>query len=145
MVSKRVPWLVLLLAVQGAWATGGCTAGSEFEPPLCPLELPPIQKVKVVRNAVKSEAETNPAVRCGAFRLTPALVRRYLSQAKTTTANAAHHTLDWSPCYATGRLTFADGRSAEWSIDNLRSGSLTIEGAEPVTLYCPACGFKPFQ
>lgn len=122
-----------------------CTPATEFEPALCPLQLPRIVSIAVTRNAVKSPLEKDASVDCSGFVLTPEQVRRYLGSARVADAADAHHTLDWSPCSAAGRLTLTDGRTAEWSIDQYRAGTLSIGGAPTLTLYCPTCRFKPFQ
>jgi len=125
-------------------ANGGCTLGTEFEPPLCPINLPAIRKIVIAQNAAKSPAEQDASVSCAGFHLTESKVRAYLRRTRTTTAQSAHHTLDWSPCYASGDVIFKDGRKGRWSIDQFRSGTLAIEGAEPEVLFCPRCRFKPF-
>lgn len=123
----------------------GCTAGSEFEPPLCPLQLPKIARLTVTGNAIRSAALNDPAVDCRPFVLNPTLVRRYLARAKTTSDRDAHFTLDWSGCSARGDIVFADGRQGTWSIDQGRLGSLAIGSAPALTLYCRGCGFRPFN
>lgn len=122
-----------------------CTSGSEFEPPLCPLKLPAISTLSIAENAAKAPAETDATVSCERFRVDEKSVRQYLSAAKRTDPSAAHHTLDWSPCYASGEVTFADGRKGRWTVSQLRSGSLAIGDADALTLYCPTCEFEPFQ
>ncbi len=95
------------LAVLSACASrDGCTPGSEFEPPLCPLEIPAIETITITENAAKAQADTDPAVSCESFRVDENAVRQYFAAAKLTNANDAHHTLDWSPCYATGEIDF---------------------------------------
>jgi hypothetical protein len=145
MVKSLLAGLLLCVATVTAWAEGGCTAGSEFEPRTCPLELPRITRITILRNAAKSIQETDPAVSCGGFKLTPTLVRRYLTHAKTVDANDAHHTLDWSPCSASGEVRFADGRRGRWHIEQLRAGTLKIGDADEQVVYCASCKFKPFQ
>ena len=137
--------LLLCSAAAAAWAEEPCTPGSEYEPRTCLLELPRITRVTILRNAAKSNQELDPAVSCGGFKLTPKLVRRYLTHAKTVDPNDAHHTLDWSPCSASGEVRFADGRSGRWHIEQLRAGTLKIGGAEEQILYCPSCRIRPFQ
>ena len=144
MMIRVVASMLLCVAASAAQAHGGCTAGSEFEPPLCPLVLPAIRQIAITENAAKSPAEKDPAIRCDGFRLHEAQVRRYLARAKTTTARAAHFTLDWSPCYAAGNVTFSDGRSGRWRVDQFRSGTLTLGDGEPVVLFCARCRFRPF-
>lgn len=145
-MTKRLAVMLLLCVAAGtAQAEGGCTPGSEFEPRTCPLALPRIAHLTILRNAAKSIQETDPAVSCGGFRLTPKLARRYLTHAKTVDANDAHHTLDWSPCSASGEVRFADGRRGHWHIEQLRAGTLKIGDADEQILYCPSCKLKPFQ
>ncbi|MDM0041521.1 hypothetical protein QTH89_05085 [Variovorax sp. J22G21] len=144
MMIRVAASMLLCVAASATHANAGCTAGSEFEPPLCPLELPAIRRIAITENAAKSAAEKDPAIRCDGFRLREAHVRRYLARAKTTTARAAHFTLDWSPCYAAGDVTFSDGRSGRWRIDQFRSGTLTLGDGEPVVLFCARCRFRPF-
>jgi hypothetical protein len=144
-VRPLVVALMLCGVASAAQAEHGCLPGSEFEPRTCPLELPRITRVTILRNASKSSQEADPAVSCKAFTLTPKLVRRYLVHARTVDANDAHHTLDWSPCSASGELHFADGRRGLWHIQQLRAGALKIGGADEQILYCPSCKLKPFQ
>lgn len=144
MVTRALAFLFSFAVSTSCTAESNCTPGSEFEPPLCPLHLPKITKVTILENAAKSPAETDPSVSCASFHLTEAQVRRYFANAKMTTAHDAHYTLDWSPCYASGEIAFSDGRKGQWSIDQFRSGSLAINGAERIVLYCPKCQFKPF-
>jgi len=144
MVSRAVVPFLVVTSMAHAWA-GSCTPGSEFEPPLCPLELPAIEKVVISTNAARSPAETDGSISCSAFRINEQQVRRFFAGAKTTSARDAHYTLDWSPCYAAGEIEFSDGRKGQWSIDQFRSGSLAIGGAEQIVLYCPQCRFEPFR
>lgn len=142
----RVLAIVLSCALASAsFAKERCTKGSEFEPPLCPLHLPRISKVTIVENAAKSPAEQSPSVVCESFRVKEEHVRRFFAKAKSTNENDAHHTLDWSPCYASGKVFFSDGSAGEWSIDQFRQGSLVTGEGKKTVLYCPDCRFKPFQ
>ena len=145
MVKSFLTGLLLCAATGMAWAEGACSPGSEFEPRTCPLDLPHIARITILRNATKSTQETDPAVSCGGFKLTPKLVRRYLTHAKTVDPNDAHHTLDWSPCSASGELLLADGRRGRWHIEQLRAGTLTIGEADEQILYCPSCKLRPFR
>lgn len=129
----------------GASFAAECTQGSEFEPPLCPLVLPKIDQVSIVENAAKSPVENSDSVDCSGFSINEAQVRRYLSEAKTTSEREAHRTLDWSPCYASGKVSFRDGRSGEWSVTPSRAGSLVIGDGKKQVLYCPRCRFRPFR
>ena len=132
------------LTASPAWAGDGCTQGSEFEPPSCPLRLPRIKTLRIDTNAAKAVQETDPAVDCSAFKLQEKQVRRFFLRARTADENNAHHTLDWSACHASGTLSLANGKQAQWRIDQSRTGTLAIDGAEALFLYCPACNFAPF-
>lgn len=138
--------IILWCASVGAsCAAARCTKGSEFEPPLCPLHLQEVSKVTIVENAAKSPAEQDKSVACDSFLIDEKHVRRYLARAMSTTESDAHHTLDWSPCYASGKITFSDGRTGEWTLDQFRQGSLVMDNEKKTVLYCPDCKFKPFQ
>ena len=145
MVMRLAIAALFCSAVTISCAADRCTKGTEFEPPLCPLVLPEIVEITILENAMKSAAETDPAISCADFLLTGPAIRRFLALAKLTNANDAHHTLDWSPCYATGELRLSDGRAAKWRFDQYRSGTIAIGKDPEMVVYCPKCRFKPFQ
>lgn len=126
-------------------AANRCTKGTEFEPALCPLKLGKISKISILKNAAKSSAEPDSAVACDSFTLSQNKLRQYLSKAKIIKDDDAHHTLDWSPCYASGEILFSDGSSAEWTVNQFRSGSLLMSDGKKISLYCPSCKSSPFQ
>ena len=143
-LKQLVATVILCSAAGGARAEDGCTAGSEFEPGLCPLNLPRIGQITVRQNG-GTTLEAGPAANCAAFRLTPRQVRRYLTRAKAVHANDAHYTLDRSPCFASGELMFSDGRRGEWFIEQFRAGNVKIGAADAQLVYCPACHVRPFR
>lgn len=143
MVRKIVSAIALAL-VSSCFADESCTQGSEFEPPLCAFSLEKIKRVIIVKNGVNADEAAMPAEHCETFVLGEKDVRLYLSQAKSTNENDAHHTLDWSPCYAKGQIEFVNGKTASWSINRFRVGELSIDGVKK-TLYCPDCMFAPFN
>lgn len=132
-----------LVALALAAAHSGCTRGSESEPPLCPARLPAIRSLTVDRTGVRAYPEPDTPS-CAGFRPSAAQVRRFLAAAGTTDAQSADATLDRSPCQASGRVTFADGRSGRWTIEQLRVGTLTLPGRPPLLLYCRGCRERPF-
>jgi hypothetical protein len=144
MVTRCKAVLLLLLA-SGCSAHNRCSIGTEMMPPLCPVDLPGIRTVRIVENASKSPAETDATVSCAQFSVDERIVRRYFELAKSTNENDAHHTLDYSPCQAAGEVVFEDGQSGRWTLSQARSGTLAVTGREPLILYCPDCGFEPFQ
>src|SRR5688572_21808788 len=103
MVAQSRCALVLLL-VSSCVARNQCTAGTELTPPLCPVQLPTITSVRILRNADKSPAEVDPSVSCAGFVLNEQVVRRYFELARSTNENDAHHRLDYSPCQAAGEV-----------------------------------------
>lgn len=135
-----------LFTVSGAsFGTVGCTHGTEYEPALCPIRLDKISTITVEENGAKAVASQDPAIDCSGFRVDAKKVRRFLARAKEANESDAHHTLDWSPCYASGTLTFVNGKTAHWSLNQLRTGGLVIDGENRMFLYCPTCDFKPFH
>lgn len=145
MVGKLVVLSFVLFAADASIAAGGCTKGSEYEPVLCPIRLPKVRSVHIEENGAKATASQDQSVNCASFRINEKIVRRFLSRAKEANESDAHHTLDWSPCYASGTLVFYGGKKAHWSINQMRSGSLAVDGEAGMFLYCPTCNFKPFQ
>lgn len=137
--------VLLTLVVRVAFAGDKCSPPAEFQPALCPLRLPAISSIRIEENGAKSPAEEETALDCSSFRLTPRAVRRYLTRARTANEDDAHHTLDWSPCYASGTVAFVDGRSGRWSVTQSGIGSLVIEGGASWFLYCPSCRHSPFR
>lgn len=145
MVRKLFSLPALALVASASFANGGCAKGSEYEPPLCPIRLLKIESVRIEENGAKAAAAQYQDVNCSGFKLDAKAVRKFLSRAKKTNESDAHHTLDWSPCYASGTLTFIGDKTAHWSINQLRTGSLVIDGGNSMFLYCPTCNFRPFQ
>ncbi|MET3115981.1 hypothetical protein AAKU64_000184 [Undibacterium sp. GrIS 1.8] len=138
-------FFVAYVTTEPVAAAGQCTKGSEFEPALCPLKLGRVSKISILKNAAKSPVEQDNAVVCDNFLLSQARLRQYWSQAKIIREDDLHHTLDWSPCYASGEILFSDGSSAEWTVNQFRSGSLLMRNGKKIPLYCPTCKFSPFQ
>jgi len=56
-----------LLLAPGCAAHNKCSIGTEVMPPLCRVDLPGIRTVRIVENASKSPAETDPSVSCSQF------------------------------------------------------------------------------
>lgn len=142
----RCIWTVciLWLVANASYAANHCIEGTDIKPRLCAFILPKITSITITENAAKSSAETDATVSCSSFRINQAKVRRYFRKTKLTTQSEAHSTLNWSPCYATGKMTFNDGRSADWMLDQFRSGAIIIKGEEKQVVYCPQCKFSPF-
>ena len=134
---------VALMAM--ALSAGQCTKGTEFEPPLCPTHFPAIVGLSIERTAGMRYHEEGGPRTCRDFRPSAAQVRRFLSTAGTTDAESADATLDRSPCYASGRVTFSNGRSARWTIEQYGVGTLDWPSGKQVLLYCDRCRQPPFK
>ncbi len=138
-------FIALVLCCQGAIAKEECSPPTEYRPALCKITLPRINTIKVEKNAARSPAD-NQATNCAGFNLSAVMIRRYFSKAlKIKTTAAIDHTLDWLPCYASGTLLFANGKTAQWHIEQAQTARLTFSDTEELLLYCPRCRFKPFK
>lgn len=126
-------------------ANDPCTSGAEFEPFLCPSPLTDVVKITVVKNGAAVDAAELPSGGCGSFQLNESTLRAYFLKAKVTTENDAHHTLDWSPCYASGQVEFRNGKKGAWRVHQFRVGEVSIDQGEKIILYCPDCKFSPFE
>jgi hypothetical protein len=139
----RVAFIAVCILLASC-ASRDCSPASEFEPALCALSLPQITRLDIHENAAGSSL-ADAATRCDDFRLSESQLRMYFSAARQADTNDVHHTLDWSPCHASGEVHFNDGRSGRWTISQSRIGSLAIGGDDAITLYCPRCRFTPFK
>ena len=144
MAMKPALWFLLLSAVLGCSAHERCTKATEFVPALCPLRLPRIVDVRIEQNGAKADAAKDDPADCTRFHVDADVVRRFFASAKAVDEHAAHHTLDWSPCYASGTLKFAGGATAHWDINELRTGDIDTGTTARQFVYCPTCRFKPF-
>lgn len=116
-----------------------------IEPETRNPKLPAIKSVEIKENAARSPAARASDEQCGNFVLTKADVRGYLRAAREVTQDAYLHMLDWSPCYASGNVLFADGVTGVWGIQQLRAGSLTLKDGRIIYLYCPNCRARAFE
>lgn len=136
------PVLALLIGGSASPAQS-CTAGSEFEPPVCAAQLPKVRSVTITANGITAWADPEEK-NCASFKLNDRQVRTYFSRAGKVDPRAAHFTLSESPCQAKGTVRFADGSSGTWWIDRFRRAGLTRPGKPDIMLYCPRCQNKPF-
>ncbi len=135
----------LALMPRTGFAQKACTQPTEFQPALCQFVLPRITTMEVIENGARSSPTAEPTLDCAKFTLSTRQVARYFSKARQIKDESdSHHTLDWFPCYASGTLRLADGRQAEWVIEQGQTGTLTIAGEKKRFLYCSLCKFKPF-
>jgi hypothetical protein len=144
MIIRLLVLLTLFVISSASFANGGCTKGSEFEPPLCPLRIKKILTIQIKENGVRNNMiAPEYHIDCSEFKLDTQKIRKFFLRAKIADKRAAHSTLDSSLCYASGTLKFANGEKVFWKIGHLQDGWLAI-GDEGLLLYCPTCKFKPF-
>lgn len=133
--------LFLSFAVTGALADAS-DAGRE--PATAKTNLPPIKSVVIRENGAASPAATEEAQQCSGFRLSNKEVLGFLHNAAKVSQHDYLHTLDWSPCYASGDVIFKDGLTGVWGIQQFRAGSLKLSDGRTIYLYCPRCRAKGF-
>jgi hypothetical protein len=122
-----------------------CTAGGEFEPPLCPTGLARVAAVRTQDQGQTLWKEAAPAPPCDRFRLSEAQVKRFFRLARKADPRAVHFTLPESPCVVRGTARFADGSHGVWQIDQFALGWLDRPRHPRMTLYCKACGEAPWS
>jgi hypothetical protein len=91
-----------------------------------PYKRSAVATVVITENATLSVAGQGAADDCSGFLVTPRLIKQYFGRAKTVGSRDYSHTLDWSPCVANGSLVLADGRRANWGVQQLGLGWLHI-------------------
>ncbi|HEY0202583.1 MAG TPA: hypothetical protein VGC15_00345 [Acetobacteraceae bacterium] len=124
-------------------ATGPCTEGSEFEPPLCPTGLPPVASLRIELQGAAVWTDPGGAS-CRQFQLSGQQVRRFFQDARRVDAAAVHHTLPESPCSVLGRVVFADGSAGSWRLDQFELCWLDRVGSNQMVLYCRSCRLRPW-
>ncbi|WP_458095905.1 hypothetical protein [Roseomonas sp. WA12] len=139
MVTLVAAWLGMTVLA----AAGSCTAGDEFEPPLCPTGLPPVTSVRIEKQGVAIWTDPDGAS-CRGFRLSERQVRRFFRNARQAEAAAVHYTLPESPCSVLGRVMFADGSAGSWRLDRFGLGWLDRAGSGRMVLYCRGCRTAPW-
>ena len=144
MVGRLFAVAIILFAITVVLCFG--EDRSESKSSRCPIKLPKIKTVLIEENGARSpnySPEIN--VDClSVFKLTEKDVRRYLSLAMAIDNDDSTYDLDWSPCYASGKLIFENGKTARWDINQFMAGSISIDNNGWIQLYCPKCNFEPF-
>jgi hypothetical protein len=116
----------------------------EFEPEMHRTRLPPVKSIAIRRNGARSIAALDLPDQCGGFVMSKHEVSEYLRRAGEVAQHDYYHLLNWSPCYASGDVTFENGLSGTWGIQQLRAGSLKLSNGRTLYLYCPKCRAKAF-
>ncbi|MBK9574695.1 MAG: hypothetical protein IPO43_19245 [Rhodoferax sp.] len=111
---------------------------------LSPVRLPSVRRVAIAQNGATAPAAQDPQPQCARFRLGTGDVREYLRAAQVVSEHHYLHALDWSPCYASGTVVFANGLQGVWGIQQLRAGSLKLNDGREWFLFCPQCKSRAF-
>lgn len=135
--------------VSGLFLAISLLAGpQEFEDDIKPLttetRLPKVTTVKITENGAVAPAAADISLNCSAFHLSKKDVVEYLRKAREVSQADYLHTLDWSPCFASGTVSFANGLRGTWGIQQLRAGSLKLNDGRMLYLYCPTCRAPAF-
>jgi len=114
------------------------------EPNMGKTHLPPISTITVRNSGTSSPASSEPVDQCIDFKLSHQEIRAYIGKASRVTEHDYLHMLDWSPCHASGEVTFSNGVTGTWAIHQYRAGSLRLSDGQTFYLYCPRCQAKAF-
>lgn len=133
----------LILAVTAS-ATLTAHDGTGTEPKMHRTHLPPISRVTIRNSGAISPASGEPAEQCADFKLSYEEIREYIVKAAEVAEHDYFHMLDWSPCNASGEVTFKNGVTGFWAIQQYRAGSLKLSNGRTLYLYCPQCKAKAF-
>lgn len=136
--------VALLLFAATASASLAAGDGSGSEPKMRKTHLPPIRAITIRNSGVTSSSSGEPAAQCVDFKLRYQEIREYIGKAAEVAEHDYFHMLDWSPCYASGKVTFKNGVTGIWVIQQYRAGSLKMSNGRTLYLYCPRCKAKAF-
>ena len=117
---------------------------SGIEPKLHDTQLPPVTAVTIRNRDVASPASRESAEQRKRFKLSSQEIREYIGTAAEVTEDDYFHMLDWSPCSTSGEVTFKNGVTGIWMIQQYRAGTLKLSNGRTVYLYCPRCHAKAF-
>jgi hypothetical protein len=131
-----------MIASPSAQADG--SIGDGTRPRLQRLELPQVKDITIDENGAASPAAKGSPEECSGFVLHKRDVREYFKRAGEVSPHDYSHMLDWSPCYASGKVIFKNGLTGTWGIQQLRAGSLALSDGRTLYLYCPKCLARAF-
>jgi hypothetical protein len=132
------------MPTSGPGDKAGVDGALTTEPKMRKTHLPPISTVTIRNNGATSPASGEPAEQCASFKLTSQEIGEYISKAAEVAEHDYFHMLDWSPCHASGEVTFKNGVTGTWTIQQYRAGSLKLSSGRTLYLYCPRCHAKAF-
>ena len=109
-----------------------------------PYKKSPVKHVTIIENGMKSEAGKGEPDDCTQFKVTEKDIKEYFAKAKVVSRGAYMHEINWSACYANGKIDFANGKSGKWGVQKLRSGYLFMDGKK-YYFDCQKCRSKVFE
>jgi hypothetical protein len=115
-----------------------------IEPKMNNTHLPTVTAVIIKNSGVTSPASHESAKECKSFKLSSQEIREYIGKAGEVSEGDYHHMLDWSPCSTSGEVTFKNGVTGTWTIQQYRAGILKLSSGKTMYLYCPRCHAKGF-
>lgn len=133
--------LFFALVVSASIAAGD---NSGTEPNMRKTHFPVISIITIRNNGATSSASEGPAEHCASFKLSYQEISEYMGKAAEVAEQDYFHMLDWSPCYASGEVTFKNGITGTWAIQQYRAGLLKLNDGRTFYLYCPRCYAKAF-
>ena len=117
---------------------------SGIEPKMHNTHLPPVTAVTIRNSGTTSPASSESAEQCKNFKLSSQEIREYIGKAAGVSEHDYFHMLDWSPCSTSGDVTFKNGVTGVWMIQQYRAGTLKLSNGRTIYLYCPQCRAKAF-
>lgn len=113
-------------------------------------QLTAVTKVIVTTPSAKIDMSAQataqvPEEDCGDFAITQKMVKEFFRHARKVSYRVYTHELEWSKCYAEGKVTFANKDVGEWTISRYGKGSLLVRSGkdgsqeQSVLLYCRRC------
>jgi hypothetical protein len=142
--SKRIMVIAALILAITASSSPAAAGDSGIEPKTHDTQLPPVTSVTIRNSGVTSPTSRESAEQCKSFKLSSQEIREYIGKAAAVTEGDYFHMLDWSPCSTSGEVTFKNGVTGIWMIQQYRAGTLKLSNGRTVYLYCPRCHAKAF-
>lgn len=146
LTRSLVAALLMSVATCGLFASesGQAVVVGDQQVEVAPLRLPGISRLAIVENGATAPAAQEAQPQCAKFRLGARDVREYLRVAQVVSQHDYLHALDWSPCFASGTVWFANGLTGVWGIQQFRAGSLKLSDGRELFLFCPQCRSRAF-
>lgn len=94
--------------------------------PTQPIPYKPGKVIRLTITAPSQKSDLDIQEDCSGFVMKPAWVREFFRNAKPVSEQARMHELDWSACYAEGRVEFANKDAGTWLIARHGVGALTL-------------------